>query len=317
MPTWDVEIGGQSYEVEAPTPRAAKIAAQRALIASGAEQDRTDKANALRFAPELGATIGSIAGQFLGGGNPAVTGALSAGGRGYGEVLQHANEIPGAIADVARNLASGDPAVIGATGHGAAQGAAEGATDAALTGASAAALQSVGNAIPRTARAGQNFQRVMSKAGNVPVDISAPGNVALRIQQLADRGAPMPQVVRKFLLRVTDPSKPPMVYEELRDFASNVSRLSVDEQRRLSPVVRMELGNLRSALNHAAGKAAAAVGEGERYASAMKEYAQAARVGEAVRNFGEGVMKHAPLAGAVGAGSAAGGWIAKQLFGDK
>jgi hypothetical protein len=38
----------------------------------------------------------------------------------------------------------------------------------------------------------------------------------------------MPMAVRKFLNRITDPEKAQMNYEEARDFASNISRLSVE-----------------------------------------------------------------------------------------
>lgn len=132
-------------------------------------------------------------------------------------------------------------------------------------------------AIPSTARAGVNFQEVMGAAKNVPIDISAPGNAALRIMQLSERGGTMPKVVRDILKRMTDPNKPPMAYEEARDFASNVSRLSADEYSRLTPALKREVGNLRVTLNHAVEKAAASAGKGPQYKAAMKEYAKASQ----------------------------------------
>lgn len=134
------------------------------------------------------------------------------------------------------------------------------------------------SAVPTFARAGANFQEVMGAAKNVPINISGPGNQALRIMQLAERGGTMPKSVRDFLKRVTDPEKAPMTYEEARDFASNISRLSADEFNRLTPVMRREIGTLRVALNDSVASAAKAAGKLPQYQAAMKEYAQRAKL---------------------------------------
>jgi hypothetical protein len=157
------------------------------------------------------------------------------------------------------------------------------------------------NAIPRMGRAATKFQTVMGAAKAVPVSTEAPGQVALRIQELADRGGTAPRAVTKFLRRVTDPEQAPLLYEEGRDWASNISRLSADEYGRLTGPVKREMGNLRVALNGALGDSAGTVGHGEQYASAMKEYAQAAKLnsfqqalvealsGKAARGIGQGI----------------------------
>ena len=139
--------------------------------------------------------------------------------------------------------------------------------------------------IPTRAKAGVKFQQVMKAAKNVPVNIDEAGNIALRIQELAERGATMPQAARKFLLRVTDPNKPPLTYGELRDFASNVSRLSALEMQKVGKNKPMlaEIHKLRVALNKAAAEAAGTVGERATYESAMKEFARASRTNETVR----------------------------------
>lgn len=157
-------------------------------------------------------------------------------------------------------------------------------------------------ALPSTARAGAKFQSVMGAAKAVPIDITETGNVALRIQQLAERGGSMPKVVRDFLRRATDPNKPPIAYEEARDFASNISRLSADEFKRLTPVVRREVGNLRAALDRALTSAASSVGKGDEYAAAMKEYRRAAQ-GRDVANTAMKYGKKAAITGAVGTGA--------------
>lgn len=148
-------------------------------------------------------------------------------------------------------------------------------------------------AIPNQRRAGQAFQAVMSKAAHVPIDVSAPGNQALRIYQLSERGGTMPKAVRDFLKRVTDPEKGPMTYEEARDFASNISRLSADEYKRLPPAMQKEVHGLRVALNGAVKKAADSVGMGDVYSGAMKEYSQASKVRGHVDDAKKAALKYA------------------------
>lgn len=136
-------------------------------------------------------------------------------------------------------------------------------------------------AIPSAERAGAAFQEVMGAARNIPIDVSKPGNVALRIMQLSERGGSMPKAVRDFLKRITDPEKGAMTYEEARDFASNISRLSADEFRRLTPVIGKEVHALRVTLNNAVEQAAMKAGKGAEYKRAMWEYRANARLKEA------------------------------------
>lgn len=156
-----------------------------------------------------------------------------------------------------------------------------------------AGAKAVAGLIPRAVRAGAKFQQVMGAAKAVPIDITGPGNTALRIMQLSERGGVMPKAVRDLLKRMTDPNKPPMAYEEARDFASNISRLSADEFNRLTPALRREVGNLRVTLNRAVEKAADTAGKGKEYRSAMKEYARAARGREMVDNTKDFLKKWA------------------------
>lgn len=164
-------------------------------------------------------------------------------------------------------------------------------------------------ALPNAARAGRGFQEVMSAARHVPVDVNAPGQVALRIQELADRGASMPMVVRKFLGRITDPAKADLTYEEARDFASNISRLSADEYGRLTPVIAREVASLRASLNQAIGGAAAKAGKLAEYRSAMSEYASAMHLQQMITDALEGAKRALPYASAVGAGQ----WLSKKM----
>lgn len=165
------------------------------------------------------------------------------------------------------------------------------------------------NAIPRVARAGEKFQEVMGAAKNIPIDVKDVGDAALRIQQLADRGGSMPLAVRKLLNRLTDPNKAAMTYEESRDFASNISRLSVNEFGRLTPAVAREVANLRVVLNQANARAAELAGKGAEYKSAMREYARAMKLREAVDSAMKGAKKGLPVATAAGLGY----WLTRQV----
>lgn len=164
-------------------------------------------------------------------------------------------------------------------------------------------------AIPTTAKAGAKFQEVMGAAKGMSVDVAKPGNVALRIRELADRGASMPKAVSNFITRATDPKKGPLVYEEARDFASNISRLSVNEMKRLSPTVAREVAQLRVTLNEAIAETAKKAGKLAEYRAAMKEYAQAMRLRDAIGAVIQGAKKAAPYAGVSGAGY----WLTKKI----
>jgi hypothetical protein len=166
---------------------------------------------------------------------------------------------------------------------------------------SGAGTKAAVEAIPSAARAGAKFQSVMRAAKDIPIDVNAPGEVALRISQLAERGGSMPMAVNKFLRRITDPEKAAMNYDEARDFASNISRLSANEFQRLTPVIQREVSGLRVALNKSVADAAAAAGKGKEYAEAMTEYAKAKKLQDVVDTFIEGAKKAAPWATGTGA----------------
>jgi hypothetical protein len=160
----------------------------------------------------------------------------------------------------------------------------------------------VKGALPSATRAGANFEKVMGAAKNIPIDVKGVGDAALRINQLAERGGSMPMAVRKILNRMTDPGKAPMTYEEARDFATNIGRLSKDEMGRLTPVVKREVANLAAELNKANADAAKIAGKGAEYKSAMREYANAMRMRDAM----DAVIRHSKKAalGAAGLGGA-------------
>ena len=156
--------------------------------------------------------------------------------------------------------------------------------------------------IPNAARAGEKFQEVMGAAKNVPIDVAEVGDVALRISKLAENGGSMPMSVRKLLYRLTDPKKGPLTYDDARDFASNISRLSVDEMKRIQPVVKREIAQLAAALNKANAEAAKLAGKGAEYKAAMREYARAMKLRDAldavIRKAKQAALPAAGLGGA-------------------
>lgn len=166
-------------------------------------------------------------------------------------------------------------------------------------------------AVPRAARAGQKFREVMGAAKNIAINAEAPGEVGLRIMQLAERGGTMPRPVSQFLQWVTSPAKEPMTYEVARDFASNISRLSANEMQRLTPVMAREVAELRVVLNKAVGDAANKAGKGREYAEAMTEYAKAMKLRDTIDEVLTGAKRAAPYAGAAGAAT----WLTNKVLG--
>lgn len=153
-------------------------------------------------------------------------------------------------------------------------------------------------ALPSAARAGSNFEKVMGAAKDIPVDVEPLGKVALRIMDLAERGGSMPKAVRDVLKRITDPNKAPMTYQEARDFAGNIGRLSVDEMNRLTPVVKRQVAELAAQLNKANADAAKLAGRGAEYKSAMREYARAMKMKDMI----DTTLKHSKRAALAAAG---------------
>jgi len=96
--------------------------------------------------PNVGGAIGGFLGRR--GGTPgamALSAIGGAAGEGYKQLAKHAGEIPGALADVARNTLN--PETRGATWRGAVEGATEGRTNALKAGGEQALLTGGGRAV--------------------------------------------------------------------------------------------------------------------------------------------------------------------------
>jgi hypothetical protein len=170
------------------------------------------------------------------------------------------------------------------------------------------------DAIPSAERAAGKFSDIMGAAKQIPINVNAPGDVALRTKDLASSGGTMPKVVNDFIKRVTDPDKGPLTYEEGRDFYSNATRISADEAQRLTPVMKRQVSMFTHALNSSLQDAAAQVGKLTDYQDAMTEYHNAMRL----KALGQGVkdaLTSTAAKAAAGAGAgAAGAYAVKELL---
>ncbi len=287
MPTYEIEVDGRTFEVDAPMPPTA-------------EQART-----------WAAKMGSTPTQAPTAPKPTTAGMPTRAASGPMPDDEWAKLTTG---QKVRQFAKwGGYALASMTGMN--EAGREAVDNPKMTLAIAAApmvAQRAIQALPSATRAGAKFGQVMEKARNLPVDAEQPGQVALRIQELAERGGSMPKVARDFARRVTDPAKGDLTYQEARDFYSNITRLSADEFKRLTPVVRMEIGKMKTALDAALKETAGRVGMAPTYQSAMKEYAQAAKVAKALESTKEFAVKRALPAGGVGAA----GYFGYRTIGD-
>ena len=150
--------------------------------------------------------------------------------------------------------------------------------------------------LPSARRAGQALQDVKATAGNVPIDMAAPGDAALELYEQSQRGVTLPKAVRQFVLRATQPGSDPITYQEAKDFQSNVSALSANEKLSMKPNTVRLLGNLNSALKDSLSNAADVSGKGEQFQKAMSEYHNAMTV----RNWTD-EAKSLAIKGALGA----------------
>lgn len=149
---------------------------------------------------------------------------------------------------------------------------------AALKGAGGAVAGVVKRVLPNAERAGAAFADVKNTVGNVPIKTASVGDTALELYTQAERGAQLPQSVRKLLNRVTKPDSSPLTYAEAKDFQSNISRLSADEMGKLNPNTKRLVGQLNANLKDSLIDAADHVGKGEKLADAFTEYRKAMKI---------------------------------------
>jgi hypothetical protein len=156
-------------------------------------------------------------------------------------------------------------------------------------GALAQKVPIVGRVFASADRAGQNFQRVNQAAGKVPLEVTPElSDAALSVYRESELGGGnIPQVVRKFVARITSPDKGPLTFEDARRFASNASGMTAGEWFNMlkNGNMRRLLGEFHGELNQAVQQAADKAGVGEQFAQAMNEYRQAKQNQSAVKAF--------------------------------
>lgn len=201
--------------------------------------------------------------------------------------------------------------------------AASGGVQSAVTGGSAkqvatstvlgGGLGALSGTIPRASQAIQMFKQLAKIGPKSEVAVSAAAGPASQIMEEAAAGGSMPKVVRNFLSRMTDPGKPPLTYEEARRFYSNASRVSADENMRLTDNMKRLLGNFREGLHQDITANRAQFGVAEQYKEAMNTFSRAKKFEGGLDTI-NGLAKKSAERATIGAGTVAGGAAGYELY---
>lgn len=168
---------------------------------------------------------------------------------------------------------------------------------AALAGGAAAGEAGEGllNKIPTRAKAGDIFNRIGEQLKDQPVNLTESAQPLQRVAELGERGGTLPTPANRFLQR--SQMIEPLTYPEARDYQSNLSSLSREDEGMKGPM-RGGVKQLNKAFYNDIKNAADAKGLGEDYANAMNMNRRAAQLNHAFKAGGK-----AAAAGAVGAGT--------------
>jgi hypothetical protein len=173
----------------------------------------------------------------------------------------------------------------------------------------AAAGRGIASLFPSAKRSGQALSDIENLTGHHPIDITAPGEAALRSFQLAREGNPAPaKPIRDFLSRTTAPDRltaggaeithPPLTFGEGRNlYSAGRGRLATDEMTRLNGKQVKALGDFTNDLGTSLSNTAAEHGQGEQYAKALAEYRHAKQLQSGLKTAGK-VAGGAAVAGA-------------------
>jgi len=157
--------------------------------------------------------------------------------------------------------------------------------------------RSLVNQIPSKARAGANFQAVLKKAKNVPIDTTEPGRIAMEAQQLSTTGTTLPKVFSDYINKYPADPLAPINYDIGRQFASNAGDLAFGEKQMANKAMLSKVKQFGTALDTSNRAAAVSVGMGDLYDSAMSEFARASNLAEKAA-----VIKKWAARAAIGAG---------------
>lgn len=145
--------------------------------------------------------------------------------------------------------------------------------------------------IPTKAKAGRLFDEVADAANGQPVKLTRSTPILERAMQLSERGHGTITPLDRLYSRINTIN--PLAYEEARDRASALSRLTGEDQMRASPALKAHAKELSHAFNQDIGDTAEAVGKRPQYEKAMKQYARASRNREIAGKLGKVAVKTA------------------------
>ncbi len=130
--------------------------------------------------------------------------------------------------------------------------------------------------VPSQARAGANFDTAMAAAKDVPLDLTAVDDSALRALELGGkgriigRGNTLPKAISDYIR--TRESSPNMTYEAGRDFATNFGDISAGEKMLMNGPMRRLASALAKSMDSSVQAAAEKAGVGAENSAAMAEY---------------------------------------------
>jgi hypothetical protein len=130
--------------------------------------------------------------------------------------------------------------------------------------------------VPSTERAGQTMNNLREAIGSHPVEMTEDLSKATsRAQELSDNGNTMSSAVRKFINRVTDPSKGHLTYDEARDYLTKFGSMTADEATKIAPAMKGQIQTIAGALKDSIAQTADRAGKLEDFQKSMAEYRNA------------------------------------------
>jgi hypothetical protein len=232
-------------------------------------------------------------------------------GQGVGELGQEGKRWQGTKDVVGGTLDAVQIPAAFAGGEGVEVGAAGAAKAVGKVGEAA---EAAGKIIPSAKRAGETMEQLRAAIGTHPVEITDElSKAATRVQELADNGNTMPSAARKFIIRITDPEKGHLTYNEARDFMTKFGNMTGEEQSTIAPAMKGQMKQLGGALKNAVEATASRGGKLEDFQNSMNEYRRSVTLQKAMDIVKEYGTK-AAITGAAGATGVAVYEKLKSLF---
>jgi hypothetical protein len=130
--------------------------------------------------------------------------------------------------------------------------------------------------VPSTEHAGQVMNKLRDEIGSHPVEMTdGLSKATSRAQELADNGNTMSSAVRKFVNRVTDPSKGHLTYNEARDYLTKFGSMTGDEAAKIAAPMKAQIQTIAGELKNSIAQTADRAGKLEDFQKSMAEYRNA------------------------------------------